>query len=158
MKRLNLRLLMPLMFAITSAAAYAASDSTSIDLQVTHIEYLNFIGTAVGINKTIAVDDIRNGNVINIGTLGLESTLTGSCTLDFSSLNGFSLKHSQGNQRLSDYQLTYVGNTIASNTTIILPSCDTTATALDFLAIGKIKKNPRPGLYSDTVTIIVTSQ
>lgn len=157
MKALTPKILAPVMLAISSMA-YAASDSTTIDLAVTHIEYLNFIGTAVGINKTVSVDDIRGGNIVNIGTLGLESTETGSCSLDFASLNGFSLKHSQGNQRLSDYQLNYEGNTISSNTTIVLPSCNTAASALDFLAVGKIKKNPRKGLYSDTVTLTVTSQ
>jgi len=147
------------------SVANAASDSTTVGVEVIHDEYVKFIGTADGIVKTIPVADIKPANnnspnpTVNIGTLGLEATVAGSCRLDFSSLNGFSLKHSQGNQRLASYELSYNMNTIdSSNLAMVLPSCNTASTSLDFTAVGKIKKNARPGLYSDTVTITVTTQ
>lgn len=155
MKSLAFKLLVPLL-SVMMGAVYAATDSSIVQIQVKHIEFLKIVGTAAGINKTIAVDDIRSGNIVNIGSLGLESSIPGDCTLAFVSLNGFSLKHSKGNQRLSDYQLDYMTQAITSDTTMILP-CKTATTALDFKALGTVKKNPRAGLYSDTVTITVTS-
>jgi len=155
MIKLTLKLLIPLLPVLVGVAD-AATDSTIFDIQVKHAAFVRLIGSAAGIDKTIAVDDIRSGNVVNIGSLGIQSTFTGSCVLDFVSLNGYSLKHSQGNQRLSDYQLNYMGNTIASDTTLAL-SCNTLSTALDFKATSKVKKRPRPGLYSDTITLTVTS-
>jgi len=155
MKNLTLKLLVTFLPVMTGVA-HAASDSSIFDIQVKHIEFVRLIGSAAGIDKTIAADDIRSGSVVNIGTLGLESTIPGSCSIDFVSLNGYSLKHSQGNQRLSDYQLDYMGFTIASDITLVIP-CNTLPTALDFKATSKVKKNPRPGLYSDTVTLTVTT-
>ena len=157
MKSLAFKLLVPLL-SVMMGAVYAATDSSIVQIQVKHFEFLKIVGTAAGINKTIAVDDIRSGNIVNIGSLGLESSIPGDCTLDFvsSNIKKFSLQHSQGKQILSYYQLDYKGYTITSDTTMILP-CKTATTALDFKALGTVKKNPRAGLYSDTVTITVTS-
>ena len=155
MKSLTLKLLIPFL-PIIVGVAHAASDSSIFDIQVKHDAFVRLVGSAAGIDKTIDVEDIRLGNIVNIGTLGLQSTFSGSCSIDFVSLNGYSLKHSQGNQRLSDYQLDYMGNSIASDITLVMP-CNTITTALDFKATSKVKKNPRPGLYSDTITLTVTS-
>jgi spore coat protein U-like protein len=166
MKRFTIKLLIPLMPMIVGVA-YAASDSSIFDIQVKHVEFLNIVGSAAGFigsghEKTFAVDDVRGGNILNIGTLGLESTFTGACTLGFSSSNTkkFSLKYETGGQTLTDYQLIYTPNTtthtINSDTNITL-ACNTLPAALDFQAVGKMKNKPKAGLYSDTVTFTVTS-
>ena len=155
MKKLTLKLLIAFLPAI-AGMAHAASDSSIIDIQVKHIEFVRLIGSAAGISKTIDLDDIRFGSSVNIGSLGLQSTIAGDCSVDFVSLNGYSLKYSQGNQRLTDYQLDYMGNTITSDITLVLP-CNTVTTALDFQAIGKFKKKAKAGLYSDTITLTLTS-
>jgi hypothetical protein len=154
MKRLSYKLLFTLLPMIMGVT-YATTDSSTINLQVVYAPYVKIIGTSLG-KKVIDVGDIRGNNVVNIGVLGLESSLTGGCSLAFSSLYGFSLKHSQGNQRLTDYQLEYMANTITSNVTLVIP-CNTAKTSIDFKATSKVKKNPRPGFYSDTVTLTVTS-
>ena len=162
MKSIPPLLFSSLLFALANVS-FAATETTKINIQVTHDEYVKFVGTAVGAEKNFDEDEIRPvGNVnptLSVGTFGLESNLVGSCTLSVSSLNGFSLKHSNGNQRLADYKLNFLANTIdPNNLTIILPTCNSAASSLDFTVVGKIKKNPRPGLYSDTVTLVVTTQ
>lgn len=143
--------LLPLIMGVT----YAATDSSSINMEVVYAPYVKIIGTSLG-NKVIDVDDIRGNNVVNIGTLGLESSIIGGCSFTLTSQYGFSLKHSQGNQRLTDYQLEYMTNTITSNTTLVIP-CNTAKTSIDFKATSKVKKNPRPGFYSDIITLTVTT-
>ena len=164
MKRLIIKLLMPLMLMIMGVA-YAASDSSIFDIQVKHEAFLRIVGSAAGFigdghKKNLDVNDVRTGNPLTIGTLGLESTFTGNCDLGFASLNGFSLKYQQGNQRLTDYQLLYMPSGtqfIITADTVISIACNTIATALDFQAIGNVKKKAKPGLYSDVVTFTVTS-
>jgi len=157
MKKLLLTLLIPLL-PVMVGVVDAATHSSILDIQVKHIEFVRLIGSAAGIDKVIVVDDIRSGSVVNIGTLGLESSISGSCSLDFKSLNSFSLEYSQkGKQSLADYQLEYDGKIITSDITLVMP-CKTLATALDFKATSNVKKNPRPGFYSDTITLTVTTQ
>ena len=164
MRRLSPRFLVPMLLAFSSMI-YAGSDNTEIAIEITQVEYLNLIGSAAGADKLLDANDIRpatkNGPnpTVSLGTLGLESSVTGSCTLDFVSLTGFKLKHSQGNQVFTSYQLDYEGTTIdPTNLTMVLPSCIIAPTSLDFTATSKIKKKIRAGIYSDTVTITVTSQ
>jgi len=162
MKSLTSISLASLLLALSSMA-YAVSKNTSIDVRVTHVEFLRFLGDAQGSHFLLA-DQIRpatNGGsnpTVLLGGLGIESSTVGNCTLDFSSLYGFSLKHSQGNQRFTDYQLLYPpsASPIASNTSITL-DCNTPPADLHFQAVGKIKKKVKAGVYSDTLTLTVTS-
>ena len=164
MNRLNIKLLIPVMLMMTGVT-YAASDTKVFDIQVKHEAFLRIVGSAAGFigdghKKNLNVDDVRTGNPLSIGTLGLESTFTGNCDLGFASLNGFSLKYQKGNQRLTDYQLLYTPSgtqfTITADTVISI-ACNTIATALKFQAVGNVKKKAKPGLYSDVVTFTVTS-
>ena len=78
MKVLTQKLLASAMLAISSMA-YAASDSTTVDIQVIHIEYLNFIGTAVG---TL---DICPGNGYAIESMGRKKFPEVEFTVKFNS-------------------------------------------------------------------------
>ena len=165
MKRLIINLLMPLMLMIIGVA-YAASDSKVFDIQVKHEAFLRIIGSAAGFigddhTKNLGVDDVKTGDPLTIGTLGLESTFTGNCDLGFDSLNEFELKPSNGNKVLTKYQLLYTTpppgtQFIITSDTIISIPCKTIATKLDFQAVGKMKKVNK-GIYSDVITFTVTS-
>ena len=143
------------MLPMIMGATYAATDSSTINLQVVYAPYVKIIGTSLG-KKVIDVSDIRANNVVNIGVLGLESSIIGDCSLAISSLKGFTLEYSQGKQTLADYQLEYGSNIITSNVTLVMP-CNTPTAPKGFKAITKVKNNPRPGMYSDTITLTVTS-
>ena len=150
------------MLPMIMGATYAATDSSTINLQVVYAPYVKIIGTSLG-KKVIDVSDIRANNVVNIGVLGLESSIIGDCSLTFASSKGFKLEYSQGKQILADYQLEYGPDIItndvtiiASDVTLVMP-CNTPAAPIGFKATTKVKKNPRPGMYSDTIILTVTS-
>ena len=148
---------------VLSSMTYALSKNTNIAIRVTYVEFLNIVGDARGSHYLTAAEirPITNNGpnpTVLLGDLGLESSTVGNCTLGFSSLYGFSLKHSQGNQRFTNYQLIYPpsASPIASDTIITL-DCNTAPADLHFQAVGKIKKKVKAGVYSDTVTVTVTS-
>ena len=146
----------------SSYGAYAVQRSTNINLNVTHIEILKFIGSAPNINKIFSVADIKPvGGVrptVTIGTLGLESNIPGNCTLTFSTFHNFRLKHTVSNKRLTGYRLEYRNKRITKkkNKVMTVP-CDYAPSDLDFRTKGPFRQNVKAGFYSDTITIIVTS-
>ncbi len=161
MKSFTPKLFLPL-FALSSMV-YAASDNKNLDINVTHIEFLRFIGSAADATRYLSPDQIRGASnngphpTISLGTLGLESSISGICTLVFESVHDFELKPSQGNAIFAKYKLDYKGNTIQlSNPTMTLP-CSSPPSSIDFTAVGKMKNKAKAGGYSDIVTITVTS-
>lgn len=163
-----MRRITPLMIAALLSTSfsigYAATETTYIDLSVIHDEYVKLVGTVVGSDKTFSVDDIEPagtrgpGPTISLGTMGLETNLTGTCDLDFSSINNFRLRHTTSNRRLTNYRLNYKSNRInRRNRTMSVP-CNSTLSSLDFTATGNFRQNVQSGIYSDTVTVVVTTQ
>ena len=164
MRSFSVILLASLLFAFVSVT-HAARESTFIELQVTYDEYVKLVGTVVGAVKTFSVDDIKPagnrgpGPTVSVGSLGISSNLTGDCTLNFTTRNNFRLRHLVSNRRLTNYRLNFNGKRInrRRNTTMTLP-CNSAPTSLDFTATGRFRRNVASGIYSDTVTIVVTTQ
>ena len=157
--------LLSLLLLLVSYVTYAAKDFTDIDINYTYVEYLNFIGSAAGASRFFDHDDVvplskkAPGQPVNLGKLGLSSNISGDCTLDFSTLNDFSLMHLGSGQKLTNYRLDYRGTEISSgsNLQMTLP-CNSTATDIDLVTTGNYKKKPKAGLYQDIVNIVVTTQ
>lgn len=169
----QLKLLLLLSFAVTaSLSLHAAEDSTEIELSYTYVEYLNFIGSAAGATRYFGHDEVmplsnkgnpanRIGQTVNLGTLGLNSNITGDCTLDFSTQNDFQLEHTTSGKVLTSYRLEYRNTEITSgsNLQILLP-CSSPVSNIDFTTTGKYQNSnkPKAGVYQDIVNITVTSQ
>lgn len=143
--------------------SYAATESTNVKIEVIHDEYVKLVGSAVGVSRTFSVEDVKppSGSrpKIALGVLGLESNLAGNCTLNISTLNTFKLKHTVSNKRLTRYKLFYKGKTIRKNknTTMTLP-CSSSQSNLEFKSVGAFLNNIKSGIYSDTITLTVTTQ
>lgn len=154
-----------MMLLIPTSAIVAVEDSTTIDLEYTHTEYVNLTGTAVGASKFWTVDDVQpvgnnpRGPRVLIGTLGLESNVGGDCDLDFSTQNNFRLRHIISNQRLTNYRLRYRGTNITRNRNrqMTVP-CNFNPSNFQFQSTGNFRQNPQAGVYQDIITVTVTSQ
>lgn len=145
--------------------SYAATKSGNIQLAVGQFSYVNLKGTVVGAFKHFTVDEIqpsgnkRRGPWLNLGTLGLQSNVSGNCNLEFTSLNNFKLRHTQTNQLLSKYRLKYKRKRITRRNNHITLRCRARKRALKFQSIGKIQNQVIPaGVYRDVITITVTTQ
>jgi len=150
---------------ISTSAIVAVEDTSTIDLEFTHTEYVNLIGTAVGASRFWTVDDVqpvgnrRRGPRVSIGTLGLESNATGDCELDFSTQNNFRLRHTVTNQRLSNFRLRFRGTNITRrrNRQMTVP-CNFNPRNFQFQTTGNFRQNPQAGVYQDIITVTVTTQ
>ncbi len=164
MKKLSVLISALLLFS-SAFTLNAAQDSTVIDLNVTFVDYVNFIGSAVGASKYYTIDEIkpvgtnRRGPSVSLGRLGIESNSVGDCDVEFSTKNNFRLRHTVSNRRLTNYRLRWKGKNITRrrNKQMTLP-CNTNAQRIQFQATGNFRNNPQAGLYQDIVTITVTTQ
>lgn len=147
----------------TSSLAIAATDTTTVQINVTKDAYVNFIGS-LSTSPTVALDvNTIGGATTTLGTLGLESNTTGTCTVSFASTNDYKLVHTVDNAlNLGVYSISYAGvtntsgnsgndfvsaaggcNAVASNFDITHPALPAVVTA---------------GTYNDTLTMLVTTQ
>ena len=145
----------------TSSIAFAASDSTEIEINVTKDAYVNFVGTLAGnVVKPLTLAEVDN-TTTTLGTLGIESNTTGTCTVAFSSLNDYKLIHTtDAALNLGDYSISYAGvsnSAASSGNDYVAANCneapsnfDMTSPALPPVVIA--------GTYSDTITMTVTTQ
>ncbi len=158
-------------FALVSSIVFtnfvdADTDSTDITISHTYIPYVNFIGTAPGASRFYDNDDIVNfifPITVNLGTMGLESNVSGDCDLDFTTANDFSLRHTLSNQNLANYEVLYEGQSFSQNNnqTLSIP-CNSTPTDIDFRILGLSLAGfdflIPSGIYQDVVTVTVTTQ
>jgi len=153
-----------LLLLIVVRAANAATDVTSMTISVGEAEYVHFIGTAPGINKTLLIEDIQPpglqgpGPAVSIGTLGLESNVPGRCTISISTQNNFRLLHTITNVKLTRYRLKYRNKGLSRRHTQRRYSCNAALSSLDFIAEGRFNNDIKAGHYSDVVTLTVTTQ
>ncbi len=152
-----------LLIGFTVANSYATSDSTIVELDVTHAPYVNLLGSVVGATKYFSITDIKPSNggspKLTIGQLGLESNIAGSCTVTFSSQNNFKLRHTITNQRLTRYIFRYKGKKFnQNNLSRVYPSCNLPLSTLKIKRKGPFNNNATAGIYQDIVTITVTTQ
>ncbi len=145
----------------TASTAMAATDSTTIEINVTKDAYVNLVGSLSGnVVKPLTLPQVDN-TTTTLGTLGFESNTTGSCTVSFASAQGYKLVHTTDNSLdLGDYTVSYAGvtNSAASN------GNDYVATTCNEVASDLTITNPAlpavviAGTYSDTLTVTVTTQ
>jgi hypothetical protein len=148
--------------------AFAATDTTVINMSTTYTPYVSLTGTAPGASRFYSNNDIANWifpNVVDLGTLGLESNLGGSCDINFSTQNNFDLLHTVSGNSLTKYKVIYQSQDFSdtSNPTLTIP-CTTIPTTMQFSPTQIVWGNLFPtnwiehGIYQDIVTIVVTSQ
>ena len=155
-------------FCTSCSIAFGASETTEISLNITHAPYVKFIGTAPGSSRFYGNNDIANWifpSIVDLGTLGLETNVGGNCDINFSTLNNFDLLHTVSNNSLTKYKIIYQSQDLGqtSNPTLSLP-CNTVPTTIEFTPTQIVWGNLFPtywieaGVYSDTVTVVVTTQ
>jgi len=165
--RLRLFIVTTMMIAIIGAVstvniANAAGESTDILVRVIHDQYVRLTGTAVGSSRMFSVDDVKppNGSkpLLSLGTLGLQSNIAGNCSMDFSTANNFRLRHTVSNKKLTSYILKYRNKRITRRKHTLTMPCNVLPTTLAFKRRGKFRNRVRSGIYSDIVTITVTTE
>ncbi len=160
--------LLMLFLDIFLSIANAASDRTDIEFSYTYTPYVKLIGTVPGNSRQYGNNDIANWifpSVVDLGTLGLESNVSGNCDITFSTLNNFRLLHTVSGSSLTPYKILYQSQEfgLASNPVLSIP-CNTTPTTMQFTPTQIVFGNIFPalliesGVYRDVVTIVVTTQ
>ena len=157
-----------LIVALNSLAYAADSKQVDIELQITHTPYVHFTGTAPGSHRMYDNNDIANWiypTLVNIGTLGLESNMTGNCDISFSTVNNFDLLHTASSRSLTQYEIFYQSHVFGrTNNTLLTTLCNTAPTALEFKATGIVIGNfweevlIQSGVYRDIITVTVVTQ
>ncbi len=165
MKKLALTFSVSFLLLSSVLTLNAAQDSSEMNIEVTLVDYVNFIGSAVDASKFYTVDEIKpvgnnkRGPRVNIGKLGLESNSVGDCDVEFSTKNNFRLRHLVSNQKLTSYRLRWKGKNITRkrNRQRTL-ACNIKATNIKFQTVGNFRNNPQAGVYQDIITVTVTTQ
>jgi len=159
----KLLLLVATMLVIVNTS-FATTDVTNINITSSSLPFVNLAGTVVDTIKTFSASDIKpTGNKkigprVTLGTLGLESNISGSCSLNFSSQNTYKLKHLISNVLLTKYILRYKGVGITGKHTEIEVPCNQAQKPLIFRTVGRFNDNTQSGIYRDVVTVTVTTQ
>ena len=159
--KLTTNLIASAVLLATSSFALAATDTTTIEINVTKDAYVNFIGS-LSTSPSLSLDvNTIGGNTTTLGTLGFESNTTGTCTVTFASANTYKLVHTVDNSlNLGDYTLSYesVSNSAASNgNDFVAPNCNVAASDVT-IAHPALPAVVTAGTYNDTVTMVVTTQ
>jgi len=141
----------------TSSVALAATDTKSVQINVTQSEFVNIIGTALTNVNTFDSSQM-NGSPISLGDLGLDSNLAGGCDISFASTNGYLLNNGSG-ATLVSYELTFAGLPIPPVPVPLAIPCQFTPDALTFASTSALPaaNTIAAGTYSDVVTITVVS-
>lgn len=167
--KLNTPLKLALLSAISCSFAYnayAANDTSVINISHTYTPFVNFTGTAPGASRFYDNDALVNFVFplsVNLGTMGLESNISGNCDLDFTTVNDFQLLHTVTSNSLGDYSIQYQGQEFnqASNPQLELP-CTSAATNLNFILTGVSFSGfdffIEDGVYQDIISVVVTTQ
>jgi len=140
----------------TSTFAFAATDTTDIQINVTKDAYVNLVGTAVGSTNTFTTDVI-DAATVSLGTLGLESNSTGDCDMTIATTNNFELKNAGSGNSLGVYTINYGGAHTAGSGGTLTQSCNTVASAFS-LTSPALPGTVDAGVYADTVTVTVVTQ
>ena len=149
-------------FVIFSQSAFAATDIKTIDIEVIQGTYAELTGSAVDGNiSNINMNSITANTATSLGTLGVNSNGS-NCSLAFTTLNNYTLKHESSGAQLKKYRIKYLGSNIGSNgdadANVVLDSCVMPASALSFLSYGATPETIEAGTYKDSVTITLTAE
>jgi len=142
----------------SSTIAFAATNSKTVQINVTEGPYVTLTGTAI----TAPTSDFLTtnlGTAQTIGTLGFDSNVTGNCVVEFVSANAYDLLHAGTSAKLVDYKITYDTTDIIDNTnnTVTKDCLTATPSALSWISTTPPPATIAAGTYTDTVTITVTT-
>lgn len=163
MKKTSPKIFSSILILFLASSLNAAEDSTSINMSVTHTEYVTLTGTVVGASRTFAESDIKPlpgkvGPKVELGTLGLKSNVPGNCAISFTTANNFRLRHQDTNQRLASYRLFYENQRINRRNNEITRSCNNDESPLQFSTARNYQQNVQSGVYEDKITVVVTTE
>ena len=144
----------------TASTAMAATDSTTIEINVTKDAYVNLVGNLSGnVITPLTLAEVNN-TTTTLGTLGFESNTTGSCTVTFASAQGYKLVHAtDASLDLGAYSIEYAGvtNSAAASNDYVATTCNEVATDMT-ITNPALPAVVIAGTYSDTITVEVTTQ
>lgn len=146
-----------------SSVAFSATDTTSITINVTKDAYVNFIGTVdTATTATLTLAEVDNFTK-TIGDLGLESNTTGTCDVVFASSNDFKLQHDTNAALFlhgaAQYTVDWDGDAVSSGSqTVSFASCNKAVGDFDVISPALPAGVVTAGTYSDTLTMVVTTQ
>ncbi len=144
----------------TASTAMAATDSTTIEINVTKDAYVNLVGNLSGSVVTpLTLAEVDN-TTTTLGTLGFESNTTGSCTVTFASAQGYKLVHAtDASLDLGAYSIEYAGvtNSAAASNDYVATTCNEVASDMT-ITNPALPAVVIAGTYSDTITVEVTTQ
>ena len=146
----------------------AATDSTSINIQVVHRPQQQKIKLTGSINsnnfRTFNIYYTeRRAKAIKLGTFGIHSNIRGKCQLGFTSTNQFRLKHSRFTNILAHYQVSLnkkrigIHNKLIPQASCHFDSSTLELTILDSPKILKTNETFKTGYFWDTLMITVTA-
>ncbi len=144
----------------TSSLAIAATDTTTVEINVTKDAYVNFVGT-LSTSPTVALDVNTLAGTQSLGTLGIESNTVGTCTVTFASANNYKLVHTvDAALDLGDYTISYAGvsnSAASSGNDYVAATCNEAASSLSITSPA-LPAVVIAGTYNDTLTMVVTTQ
>lgn len=149
-------------FVLFSQSVFAATDTKTIDIEVIQGTYAELVGSAVDGNiSNINMNSITANTTTSLGTLGVNSNGS-NCSIAFSTLNNYTLKHESSGAELKKYRISYLGSNIGGNgdadANMDLDSCVMPASALNFVSYGATPEVIEAGTYKDSVTITLTAE
>lgn len=146
----------------TSSFAIAATDTTNIEINVTKDAYVNLTGTLAGGTAVPLTQAEVNGGQTILGTLGTESNTSGSCSVSITSANAYELLHTATSAPLhsgAKYSIDWgTDNYSTTNSTGSFSSCTNLASNFTMNSPSITTPVVIAGTYSDTLTVIVTTQ
>jgi len=107
MIKLNPTLAAGVLFAvinISPADGWAATEHSDIQINVIHDEYVRIVGTAAGASRMYSNYDVATWifpNTVDLGTIGLESNMSGNCDFSMTTINNFRLLHTVTGESLT---------------------------------------------------------
>ena len=144
----------------TSSLAIAATDSTTVEINVTKDAYVNLVGSLSGnVLTPLTLAQVDN-TTTTLGTLGFESNTTGTCTVAFASAEGYKLVHAtDASLDLGDYSIAYAGvtNSSAASNDYVAATCNEVASDMTITSPA-LPAVVIAGTYSDALTVTVTTQ
>lgn len=145
----------------TSTLAFAATDTTTIEINVTKDAYVNFIGTLSGsVVKALTLAEVDN-TTTTLGNLGIESNTVGTCTVSFASAKGYKLVHTTNPALdLGAYSISYAGvsnSSASSGNDYVAATCNEAASNFTMTSPA-LPAVVTAGTYSDTLTVTVATQ
>lgn len=141
----------------SSSFAFAANDTTDIEINVTKDAYVNLLGSVLTTAANNLLTEAQVDNVTTvIGTLGAESNTVGGCAMTITSANAYRLQHDTNAALFLHGAATY---TVNHDTAPYSSNCNQTPSDLSISFPAIPTATPvQAGTYSDTLTVTIVTQ